>query len=169
MKLNIQEYANWCESTWRVLDDRDTLFVCVSGFAGESGEIAEEILSGDHQSLHKEFGDFFYYWIRLHQTLGNPVIEIEVPDWVEGAQYAVSNLCLQFHKYVGRVCESLKKLVATGNRLPTFEPNMQKTLNIWALLAYSQGYSLDSIMAANRDKIESRMERGTLFGSGNDR
>ncbi len=169
ISLNIKDYALWCESSWHIGDPKNALFVCLAGFAGESGEIAEEILAGNKENLVKEMGDFFYYWLRLNQVMYNPIEVLAVPP-TAAPGVLVSDLCLEFHQNVGKVCEYLKKMITADIfDVSTFNNHMQKCFTTFALLAHTQNYTLEEIMRSNREKIESRIQRGTLFGNGNDR
>lgn len=170
MKHDITNYSAWCEHTWFVKDSKDTLFVCLAGFAGESGEIAEEILNQDKQNLLKECGDFFYYWVRINQLFNYNVNIIHYHLKNVHNLSNLQNLCLDFHKQVGKVCEILKKYVSHNmpveNRL---SDSLQECLNIFLTLTHTQGYNIDDIINTNIKKIEDRMLKGTLLGNGNDR
>lgn len=164
---DITNYATWCENTWYIKDKKNNLFICMAGFAGESGEIAEEILNNDNKNLLKECGDFFYYWTRVNQLFNYNIDTIEYTLCNDKNLYIQ---CLEFHKNVGKVCEILKKSLSHNMPIDdTLKDNLQKCLNSFMTIAHFYNYDLDDIISTNIDKIEQRMLKGTLLGNGNDR
>jgi NTP pyrophosphatase (non-canonical NTP hydrolase) len=75
----------------------------------------------------------------------------------------------------GEVAEKVKKLVRDGDAVPTdeFRAAIKKELGdvLWYLaqMCHEMGFALDDVGQANIDKLRSRMERGKLNGSGDDR
>lgn len=167
MIYDITNYSSWCRHTWFIKDDKDTLFVCLAGFAGESGEIAEEILNKNKHNLLKECGDFFYYWVRLHQLFDYSIdtVNYDIPQ-----PRPLAQICLDFHTQVGKVCEILKKHISYHMPVETrLKDTLQECLNTFLTLAYTEGYTLEDIIDTNIKKIEDRMLKGTLLGNGSDR
>ena len=84
-------------------------------------------------------------------------------------QYALLNLAGE----VGEVCSLVAKLIRDGGNVDDFYNNMKKELGdvLWQLsaVAADNGFDLEAIATANLAKLESRKQRNTLGGSGNDR
>lgn len=72
---------------------------------------------------------------------------------------------------VGEVCELLKKHVRDGN--PIDHKNLTKELGdvLYYLVRIATAYGIEpqSLLEANVEKLDGRLKRGTLKGSGNDR
>ena len=75
----------------------------------------------------------------------------------------------------GEVAEKVKKLIRDGDGVLTDYDRsaIAKELGdiCWylAVLSYELDYTLEEVMQLNLDKLRSRLERGTLTGSGDDR
>ena len=85
--------------------------------------------------------------------------------------YPVLGLCGES----GEVAEKVKKLIRDGDGVLTdYDRNtIAKELGdvCWylAVLSYELDYTLEEVMQLNLDKLRSRLERGTLTGSGDNR
>jgi NTP pyrophosphatase (non-canonical NTP hydrolase) len=95
------------------------------------------------------------------------------------------NLCPQQHKFlhavlglpgeVGEICEKIKKVFRDrdGEFPPDFKQDMKKELGdvLWYISDLSAvfGIDLEDVAAYNIEKLESRKQRGTLTGSGDNR
>ena len=75
----------------------------------------------------------------------------------------------------GEVAEKVKKIIRDGDGVLTdpIRDDIAKELGdiAWylAVLAFELDYTLEEVMQLNLDKLRSRLERGTLTGSGDDR
>ena len=75
----------------------------------------------------------------------------------------------------GEVAEKVKKILRDDNGVVTDAKRAEITKElgdvIWyvAQIATEFGLSLDEVARANSEKLESRMDRGTLHGSGDNR
>jgi NTP pyrophosphatase (non-canonical NTP hydrolase) len=70
----------------------------------------------------------------------------------------------------GEVCEIIKKDIRDGNIDKTaLKKELGDVLAYLTNIANMYDISLEDVAIANIDKLESRMQRGTLRGSGDDR
>jgi NTP pyrophosphatase (non-canonical NTP hydrolase) len=75
----------------------------------------------------------------------------------------------------GEVAEKVKKLMRDADAKPTdeFRENVKKELGdvLWYLaqMCHELGFTLDDVAQANIEKLRSRLERGMLHGSGDNR
>lgn len=85
--------------------------------------------------------------------------------------YPVLGLCGES----GEVAEKVKKLIRDGDGVLTDYDRSKIALELsdclWyaAVLAWELDYTMEEVMQLNLDKLRSRLERGTLTGSGDDR
>ncbi len=151
------------------------------GLAGEVSEVAEVIslwaYSGKRQdiTLHKELGDVFYYWARLSKELHyslpaafSPEILTEPSLVLDGAPPVLT--ALQLVAAQGKVAEAVKKFIRDGSlNRDKFTAAMLDVYVIWQALCAQSGYHWRDILQSNVDKVEGRVTRGTLRGSGDHR
>jgi NTP pyrophosphatase (non-canonical NTP hydrolase) len=75
----------------------------------------------------------------------------------------------------GEVAEKVKKLIRDGDGVLTDYDRNKIALELsdvcWyvAVLAYELDHTLEEVMQLNLDKLRSRLERGVITGSGDDR
>jgi NTP pyrophosphatase (non-canonical NTP hydrolase) len=70
----------------------------------------------------------------------------------------------------GEVQEKLKKHVRDGKLdIPLLEKELGDVLFYLTMIAHTFGRSLESVMAANVEKLSSRMARGKMRGDGDER
>lgn len=89
--------------------------------------------------------------------------------------HEIPYLALALNGEAGEVADKVKKVLRDkGGRF--YQPDIRAmafelgdTLFYMALLAKALGYNLSDIAQLNIDKINSRIERGTLHGSGDER
>lgn len=74
---------------------------------------------------------------------------------------------------VGEVCNKIKKVTRDGLSIDDIRPDLFKELGdvLWYLsaLAYDLNISLENLAAQNLEKLQTRQEKGTLQGSGDNR
>lgn len=184
LSQRIQAYTDWTETRWSVAKLADikpstaSELVMALGLGGETGEVIEEILNvvdGDvdsnRQPLMKELGDSIYYWARLSATLGLDVgptfINVKalenLPEWV-------SDAALGMVVSAAKVSEVAKKYVRDGvlnhDKIKLALADYAKS---WQQTCILLGFPVLEVLETNQAKIEGRVLRKTVRGSGNDR
>jgi NTP pyrophosphatase (non-canonical NTP hydrolase) len=181
--LSLNDYISWSAFRWMparlhvdalVLPD---LMVMALGLGGECSEVAEAIEDWDitgvfpAEYLRKELGDVLYYWASLcwvFKVVLNPPAVASATGHPTGSVPLMATLRLV--STTGTVSELLKKYVRDGVLpLEQLQTALAEVFRAWVCLCESSGLSWSAVMAENRLKIEGRVLRGTLRGSGNHR
>lgn len=179
----IQDYIDWTATVWSGSQQGEPqtrdIAVMGLGLPGESGEVLEALMpqiegsasSLDRNNLLKELGDTIYYWARICRAFDIPAELVwgpqeEPPPLLEGTPILLLRLAMGS----ARVAEHLKKYIRDNNcNRETLAQALAQTAKSWRDLCVDQEFSLEEVLATNKKKIEGRLERGTLRGSGNDR
>jgi hypothetical protein len=189
--ITFEQYEAFCTSTAVYKPDIAETYLCL-GLAGETGELLDILLGyrGDVNHLMLELGDSQWYAARLctgyrfdfakmceaaderrregnHEPSGSPK--------ESGANMA----CM-----AGRIADKVKKRLRDGDNwsagdLNRFLNEVREFLILFLAHSmelvsvvnarYGTAYSYHRVLTMNRDKLQSRKERGTLHGSGDHR
>lgn len=89
------------------------------------------------------------------------------PEIRDDIMYAILGLCGES----GEAAEKLKKSIRDNNRLDSVEIAKELGDVLWYvnLAANVMGYTLEDIAKMNISKLDSRMKRGVIGGSGDNR
>lgn len=182
MTALIENYVSWTARVWsgrsqNALGSRD-FSIMGMGLPGENGEVLEvllRVLEGtgplDRKNLVKELGDTIYYWARTCHAFEVPMTRV----WPQGSRLTAASpgtalLALRMTCACAKVAEHLKKHVRDGAcNHETLVAGLAMTAQAWVDLCRDQGLCIQEVLAANQEKIEGRLVRGTLHGSGDDR
>lgn len=179
--VDFQAYGRWAEKMWLSdsLEDRDYAIMGL-GLMGEYVEMLDALdgCALDKQAselLIKELGDVVYYAARLARAFD---IELVLPNTkVQGfAPQFARNRANNMVRPLGRISELLKKFIRDGASGPAhalLKSNLMTELSAllkhWCEVCAMCEVPVESVLAANREKLESRLRRGTLQGSGDER
>lgn len=134
------------------------------GLIGELSEFQLAYIAAEPdytEDLVKEAGDVCWYCANLCNDLG---VELQSLSFRRGAD-------LPSFMFVGQFCEQVKKYIRDGNK------NKQEYIldfveHVMSALASRLSefcISLNTALTTNLEKLESRKERGTLQGDGDNR
>lgn len=182
LKEPLLGHRAWTVSRWvlplleRPAQELADLGVMGLGLAGEAAEVADVIeqwgQSGacPRDALIKELGDAFFYWSRLSEKLGAALPgEFGTPALMRFGQAPLLE-ALAFVRDCGLVSECVKKYLRDGtlNR-EKLDKSLATAYQSWHILCAAAGLDAAAVVAANQDKVEGRVQRGTQRGSGDTR
>lgn len=136
------------------------------GVAGESSEVLEKELDGDLEGVQAELGDVAWYLARLHVELG-----VEVPEPGAAVDASPARLVIA----AGRVAELTKKALRddagelTPQRRCALLAQVEVLRTAWVGVHGALGLDPVATLAGNAAKLGSRLERGVIQGSGDNR
>jgi hypothetical protein len=183
MTALIEDYVSWTAKVWsgrspHALGPKD-FSIMGMGLPGENGEVIEvllPVLEGagplDHKNLLKELGDTIYYWARTCNAFDVPLGQVwpQGPRLQDSASPGTAILLLRMACACAKVAEHLKKQVRDGEcKRETLVVALAMTAQAWVDLCKDQALCVREVLATNQEKIEGRLQRGTLHGSGDDR
>lgn len=196
---DLNAYLDWSRSVWALAPaeesrpTNDNLLVMGFGLAGETGEVLEFFECGppaqaDMKDLSKELGDVFYYWSCICWETGiDPRAAWQsalVPgerlprdlDAASAVLAAGSPHCslemrgLMLSTRNGVVLEQLKKKVRDGTFDETrFTASMGQQVQVWCSVLAALDLKPSHVLGITVAKVEDRISRGVLLGSGNHR
>lgn len=162
------------------------LFYVTLGLNGEIGELQEKMAAREDytsEDVAKEIGDVFWYLSQVCMELNVPFgYLLKVSPEYSSTRKIVNDpenirclLLITMSVWSGRVADIVKKLLrdSQGHLLP--EKRMEIIVNLAKILraVFSvcalEGITPEDAMDKNIDKLFSRMERGKIGGSGDDR
>lgn len=160
------------------------LFYTSLGLSGEIGEMQEKIMSeSGKDSIIGEIGDVYWYISQVCMELGTPMgylLDI-TPKYkstrkiIKDPELIRYSLLLTCSVWSGRICDITKKLLrdSQGHLNPSKKneilENLSKILIAMNSICALQDTSHIECMDKNIEKLFSRMERGKLGGSGDNR
>ena len=192
------DYVKWTPAIWlcnpedQFTDTRHLHIMC-TGLSGETGEVCDALMTEDglvdlqtlkaeqRGALIKELGDVIYYWAIVAHTVGmNFDIELDKAALLCALEGAVPKADLPIERHLlrltagqGRLAEFFKKYVRDhGTDLGTnvaVRKHLFEFVSIWAALVLALGLSIEEVVLTNKAKLLSRMQRGTMQGSGDSR
>lgn len=161
--MNITDYIEWTRTT-AVYPKDQAIEYLKRGLISEAGELCGKtkriIRDGvrDDEGIFKELGDICWYAARIADER-----HINMPD---GLDFALINASGDDIK----VAQWCYIVVLQCNGIKGILINSIIMLFRWInLLAEQFSLSLSDILVMNREKLESRKERGTICGSGDNR
>jgi hypothetical protein len=150
--------------------DLTALTYATLGLVGESTEVLEKETNGQTDGLVGELGDTAWYLARLHVELGlDPALTFASPD--NDGPATSSDLVVA----AGRVAETIKKVIrdSNGQLTPTRRDALVEGLTAvsgaWVGVHIAHNLLPSDTLDANIAKTQSRLERGVLSGSGDNR
>lgn len=172
--MNITEFQEMSKAT-AIYPNQGTVvgsMYCTLGLVGELAELEHALnaldlgeLAGDN--VIKESGDVMWYLSQL-ATEFDITLEEHSPA-SSPPQTAVTSA-------LGNICELVKKYFRDGgedydmNALSSaLEYNIKGIIHVVQDMLYSNDIDLSVVMQTNIDKLQSRMSRGKLGGSGDNR
>ena len=157
----------------------NTLIYPTLGLAGETGELLEKALSGSpKEDLMGELGDVLWYLAQLAAELSLNLDTLPQPADALASSERPTNLvaaCSLLVVDVGIFTECTKKLlrddqeVLTDQRRSQFNELLSKALASWHLVAHQANIIPDICADVSYAKLMSRLERGVVGGSGDNR
>lgn len=171
----------------------DSLLVMGFGLAGETGEVLEffeldDLAGAQNKDLAKEMGDVFYYWSCLCWQMGvDPrvcwqsamPIDTHLPISIDRAAAAMAvglpissldRLGVMLASRNGVIFEQLKKKVRDGTfDAARFARSMGQQAQVWCALLTAMDLKASHVLEITIAKVEDRIARGVLLGSGNHR
>lgn len=183
IRATMGEFATWTEAIWTkpqfpaVDPNIASELVMVMGLSGETAEVLEELLTvvagyAENDSiLVKEMGDALYCWALTAHTYGFDTGELFTREPAELREKDLpEHIVLGLVISAGHALETVKKYLRDGSlNRAKLEAALVTYAKAWRLLCMSLGLTIESVMAVNREKLEDRIRRGTLGGSGNNR
>lgn len=170
-----RNYAHWTPTTSIHKSDKDAATACILGIGGELNEYFESIYQdreeGEEESgdelIQKELGDVLYY-------MGLLAIKLDFIDYVE-LEDAGDGVILEgvWTTIVFKMQEQYKKMIRDNDgKLNGFKGKsvfISDYIDLLSLL-YSEArrnkWDWSGILAANQEKLMSRLNRGKIGGSG---
>lgn len=133
----------------------------------ESGELIEKLEeSADAKDIAKELGDILWYCAMIFHELNEDfVFKIE-------KSYLTTNKLMTHNS---RIAGIIKKSQRDENGILKGEKRLELKMHLNFVLTFVYntsnqiGYTIEEVCDMNISKIEDRIERGTLAGSGDDR
>lgn len=162
------------------------LFYVTLGLSGEIGELQEKMAAREDftsEDVNKEIGDVFWYLSQVCMELGVPFgYLLKVSTEYKSTRKIVNDpenirclLLITMSVWSGRIADIVKKLLrdSQGHLLPAKKEeiieNLAKILRAVFSVCAVEGLTPETAMNDNIDKLYSRMERGKLGGSGDNR
>ena len=162
------------------------LFYVSLGLAGEIGEMQEKVLAGNPENITDvvgEIGDVYWYISQVCMELNTPMgyLLSIVPKYestrkiIYDPEMITCSLLLTCSVWSGRISDITKKLLrdSHGHLEPDKKTkileNLTKILMAVRSICAIVGTTPDHCMEKNIEKLYSRMERGKLGGSGDNR
>ena len=178
-KNPIKSHAIWTKTMWMGGGDEWTLkdqAIMSLGLAAESLEVLEVVFAeGDlHQTdACKELGDAIFYWCIVCAWIGvdpenlwpsgpEPVVRLKTTEEI---RKACAQMCIAF----GKASECSKKILRDGDDYTRLTFALALCAKSWQECCASLGLNWIVVLEINKKKLEGRLARGTLGGSGNDR
>lgn len=152
------------------------------GLVSEIGEFAATLRTSDVENFKAEAGDVLWYCFRILDELD----QTAVPYWGSYAYHRVwinvvrgvngVDIDVLLYGKVTRIADAVKKAVRdNGGTLTSDAQNnvLSYVYNIIAIVGYAlyqrSDLTLEQVAAANIAKLASRLQRGVISGSGDNR
>lgn len=169
----LDDYQTWTATTAIYPKDNELAYLAL-GLSDELAEYLERVIfgNGDYQAETKEAGDVLWYCARLLAYCGETLSESKVATekhmadqepWVFDDVGVTDFMILQ----AGQIAGIAKKVLRDGEKPDTKQRIADKVGNI--LYALDEVQMLPVVVKSNRDKLDSRKDRGVLGGSGDNR
>lgn len=162
--FTLNEYQNWT----RLTAQYDKLsYYQVFGLIGEAGEFVQALYHGPQERVIKEAGDVLWYISRGADDIGIKLQDcFDCPVQTEMFGGAID-------MFLGEVCvlaELAKRVIREG----TFDKGKwwhqyNRIAHCYEMLTRSRSLDIHEIIGTNVFKLEDRIDRGVLKGSGDDR
>jgi len=165
-----KKYARWTQETAIYKTKESAITCCLLGLGGETVELYQHTLESrlDDDLIKKEFGDILWYIGHLSSVTGI-VDELNI----QPAEYMFDEL----FEYAGTIQEHFKKVVrdfdfdieSSGKRETIVLLINDFLSQIHAHIEDVYDYDFEEIMLMNKEKLNSRKDRGVISGSGDNR
>lgn len=168
LNQEFREYSEWTKTT-AIYDSREkAITCCLLGLGGESVELSQHMFyeSGNEDLIKKEFGDILWYVGHLVHVLG---VQEKIQFFTQNESFD------EIFYYIGPLQESFKKVVRDDNFVVTDEKlgkivsHINELLSCIYEMVEASGFDFLEILELNKVKLESRLDRGVISGSGDNR
>jgi NTP pyrophosphatase (non-canonical NTP hydrolase) len=181
--MKLLDYAKQARST-AIYPQSDSYIYPSLGIGGEVGELCEKLdklnwaSRDDRGPARKEVSDVLWYIAAVAHDAGIPMDKLSDWDTFDELTQFVFSSKISIGRLAGRagvVCELAKKCIRDDGRVLTAERRgkvkeaLSNLLYDLAAICHSYGISIAEAAEENLAKLQSRKERGTLQGSGDNR
>lgn len=131
------------------------------GLIGELNELMDAVIDGEMDRIIKEAGDTCWYIANLSNDIG-----LEMSDIVCKPSTPLPSV-----KNIGVFCEKVKKYVRDGaeEKRADIIDFVSEALSSVITVCHDHCIPFDLVLTTNIKKLQSRKERGTLTGDGDNR
>lgn len=133
----------------------------------ESIEIFEKIeINASKEEIVKELGDLLWYTAMIFHEFKKPFVFNKIDGYITPSRFIIHS---------GNLASILKKTLRDNNgdftedKLKEFFSIIDLMLSFVSNVSLQLGFELQDVARINIDKINDRIKRGTLQGSGDDR
>lgn len=168
------EYAAAAADTAVYPDRGANLPYAVLGLVEEIGELAEKVHErAERHEIAAEAGDVYWYLAAICHEAGIPPAGVDLLRYRVGSLAQIPEMMLRTAAVV--VCGCAKKAIRdTGGVLPDVKRPavagaVSTLLHLLSCVAAEIRYAPEQVWEYNLQKLQSRKQRGTLHGSGDNR
>jgi len=131
------------------------------GLIGELNELMDAVIDGEMDRIIKEAGDTCWYIANLSNDIG-----LEMSDITRKPSTPLPSV-----KNIGVFCEKVKKYVRDGaeEKRADIVEFISDALSAVITVCHDHCIPFDLVLSTNIAKLQSRKERGTLTGDGDNR
>lgn len=167
--MDFREYSRWTRTTAIYKNEKDAIMCCLLGLNGELQEFQEKVNEAGEPAtsfIKKELGDVLWYLGQL-SFLTN----------IEPQDLGDEDLSIMLHgsSIIGRLHETFKKIIRDDNFIIPSEKQERVFMNFSQVYTMVVNECLDNdwdisdIMQMNMDKLNDRLARNVIGGSGDAR
>jgi len=170
--ISEKEYSDFVERLWIYPPEIGIppQAYCAMAIAGEAGEFVDATFKG--QGIDKEAGDLTYYVVKLLNLEDRSLSDLAavVIHGTPPRTLGTMMLKLQLMIQASALCEKVKKHLRDTPQEPLVLVNLIAPIwDTFTEILRALNLSFSDILDLNVAKLSSRLERGTIQGSGDDR
>lgn len=171
--MSLNEYQEFTKTTviYDQSDFKIELAYLTLGLVNEIEEVRDAATKQNSETLVKELGDVLWYLARLATLYHTPLSSLSDVGTSNLYKLLPDKYTIESLQSCGAILAGIVKKIIRDDK-----PNPQGVLNslfdinhLLYVLAFNQGITLEWVAHLNQLKLTSRMNRGTLSGSGNNR